>query len=129
MLYITAEEILVMHSEIIDETGGLHGVRDNNLLSSSAERPRTSYGGHELYKTVFEKAGALLHSLAMNHVFMDGNKRTAIVSTARFLYVNGYDLTASNKEIENFMVNVVTEKYEVTTIAKWIKGHSKKIRK
>lgn len=101
MKYLTAEEILIIHSEIIDQTGGTHGVRDNNLLASSAERARHSFGGEELFPDVFTKAAAYFHSLAMFHVFIDGNKRTAIASAARFLYMNGYELEVTNRQMEN----------------------------
>lgn len=126
MKYLSAEEILIIHSEIIDRTGGLHGVREVGLLQSSAERAKTSFGGHELYKSVFEKAGAYMHSLAMYHVFLDGNKRTAIAAAARFLDLNNYELTASNKEIENFAIRVVTKRLEISDISTWLKKHSKK---
>lgn len=126
MKYLSAEDILVIHSEIVDETGGLHGVRDVNLLDSAAHRARTSFGGRELYKTVFEKAAAYFHSLAMNHVFLDGNKRTAVTTAARFLDLNGYELQASNKELESFALRVVIKKLEIKEIAKWLKKHSRR---
>ncbi|MBI4120550.1 MAG: hypothetical protein HY454_03755 [Parcubacteria group bacterium] len=53
MKYITAEDILAIHSEIIDETGGLHGVRDVGLLASVVERPKGRFGGRPLYKNIF----------------------------------------------------------------------------
>lgn len=127
VVYLTAEEVLIIHSMIIDETSGLHGVRDNNLFLSSLERPKTSYSGNELYKSIFEKAGAILHSFAMYHVFMDGNKRTAFVATARFLYLNGYDFCGSAKETEEFMIKVVVDKLEIEYIANWLEKNSKKI--
>ncbi len=129
MRYITAGEILIIHSEIIDQTGGAHGVRDNHLLASSAERAKSSFGGRELFPDVFEKAGAYFHSLAMFHVFIDGNKRTAIACAARFLDLNGYELDAINKELENFVLWVVTKKLEIPEIALWFKKHSRKSKK
>ncbi len=126
MKYLSAEEILIIHAAILDETGGLHGVRDVNLLDSAAHRARVSFVRRELYKTVFEKAAAYLHSLAMNHVFLDGNKRTSIASSARFLDLNKYVLEADNKEIERFVLSVVIEKLEINDIAKWLKKHSRK---
>ena|SRR3989344_4395943 len=125
MKYLTAEEILIIHAEMIDQIGGLHGVREINLLQSAAHRAKTSYSGHELYKTVFDKAGAYLQSLAMYHVFLDGNKRTAIAASARFLDLNGYELEVSNKEMESFVLDVVVKKLEITEIAKWLKKHSR----
>ncbi|MDP3948650.1 MAG: type II toxin-antitoxin system death-on-curing family toxin [bacterium] len=124
--YLSAEEILIIHSEIIDKTGGLHGLRDAGLLASTMERPKTSFGGNEIFKTVFEKAATYFESLAMYHVFLDGNKRTAIVASARFLYINNFELTATNREVENFVLKIIKEKLEIKEIAVWLKKHSKK---
>lgn len=129
MRYLTGEEVLVIHSEIIDETGGLHGVRDAGLLISIIERPKTAFSGKEMYKGIFEKASVYLESLARYHIFIDGNKRTAIAASARFLFLSGYELAARNKEIENFVLKVVSKKLSLKVIAKWLRAHSKKMRK
>lgn len=128
MKYLTAEEILVIHSEIIDETGGIHGVHDIGLLMSIAKKPKSKFGGEELYKGVFKKAAVFLESLIQYHVFIDGNKRTGAVSTARFLFVNGYELIATNKELENFVMEVVVDKLNLNVIFTWFKKHSRKIK-
>jgi death-on-curing protein len=67
-------------------------VRDYGLLSSAAARPQSGAYGVEAYPTLFEKAAALLHSLASNHAFIDGNKRTAWWSAATFLTINDWAL-------------------------------------
>lgn len=126
MKYLTPQEILVIHSQLIDLTGGSHGIRDVGLLISLTERPKSSFSGKKSYKGVFEKAAVYLESLANYHVFTDGNKRTGIACTARFLSLNGFVLNSPNKDIENFMVEVVTKKLELDIITKWIKKHSKK---
>ena len=128
MKYLTAEEILVIHSEIIDETGGMHGVRDIGLLMSIAEKPKSRFGGKELYEGVFQKAAIFLGSLVQYHVFIDGNKRTGVVSTARFLFTNKYEMIATNKELENFVIKVAVNKLDIDTISTWLKEHSTKIR-
>ncbi|MBI3627649.1 MAG: type II toxin-antitoxin system death-on-curing family toxin [Candidatus Sungbacteria bacterium] len=127
--YLDPEEMLVIHAKIIDETGGLHGVRDMNLFASIAGRPKMQFGGKELYPSVFEKAAAYFESTAFHHVFVDGNKRTAIAIAARFLFLNGYDLTTSNKVLERFVLGTVTKKSNLKIIALWFQKHSKKIRK
>lgn len=128
MKYLTAEEILIIHAEIIEATGGLHGVRDTGLLLSTAERPRMMFGGKELYRGVYRKAAVYVDSLAKHHMFVDGNKRTAIAAAARFLFVNGVEFQAVNREVEKFVLRVVTEKREVAGIADWLKSHSRKSR-
>ena len=73
MKYLTPQEIIVVHAQVVDETGGLHGIRDMGLLLSLIERPKTSFGGSESYRGVFTKAAVYLESLATYHVFVDGN--------------------------------------------------------
>lgn len=77
----------MIHAKIIDETGGAHGIREIGLLVSATERPKASFGGTELYPTLFPKAAAYLESLARYHVFVDGNKRTSIAASNRFLFI------------------------------------------
>lgn len=129
MHYLTGEEVLILHYEVIKATGGSHGLRDLNLFLSIIERPKMAFGGEELYPDVYAKAVAYLESLAKFHVFIDGNKRTSWLTAARFLYLNGYDVTPSNKEIENFVLQVIEKKLDFPTIAAWLKKHSKRYRR
>jgi len=84
------------------------------------------FGGKQLYPTVFEKAAAMLESLACNHAFVDGNKRTALVATARFFWINGYDLSASNTAVERYILSLVQQKPGIGEIAQWLKKNSQK---
>lgn len=129
MRYLTGEEILVIHARLIEETGGLHGVRDLNLLGSLPERPKMQFGGTDLYEGIFRKAAAYFESCAYHHIFTDGNKRTAIAIATRFLFLNGHELNAENKSIESFVLQAVERKFELGKIADWFKKHSKKIKK
>lgn len=126
MRYLSAEAILVLHSEVIDATGGSHGVRDVGLLAAIVDKPKATFGGNDLYPTVFIKAAVYLESIVNYHVFIDGNKRTGITSCARFLYQNGYNLSATNKEVERFVLSVASEKIEMSIIVAWLKKHAKK---
>ena len=128
MRYLSAQELLVIHSEIIDQTGGLHGVRDIGLLQSIVEKPRTRLDKRGLYKGIFLKVAAYLQSLVQYHVFLDGNKRTAIGATARFLFLNGYELKATNKEVESFVLRIVVQKLELPTIVSWLEKHTQKLK-
>jgi len=123
--YLTAQDILVLHAKVVEQTGGSQGIRDVHLLASLVERPKTSFGGKEMFPSIFEKAATYLESLAKYHVFVDGNKRTAITASARFLFLNGYKLSATNKEVEDFVVRVASEKVELSEIAGWFKNHSR----
>ncbi|MEX2014083.1 MAG: type II toxin-antitoxin system death-on-curing family toxin [Parcubacteria group bacterium] len=128
MKYLEAEKILALHSEIIDQTGGMHGVRDIHLFLSIVEKPKSRFGGKDLYMGVFKKAAVYLESIIQYHVFLDGNKRTSAVSAARFLFINGYDMIATNKELEEFVLKVAVDKLDLEVIADWLKKHSKKIK-
>jgi len=121
MKYLTLEEILYLHDSIILKTGGREGVRDFSLLYSAIERPKASFAGKDLYKDVFSKAAALVHSLVLNHPFVDGNKRTAIASLIRFLKVNNLNLQASQKELVDFVLAIESKKMGVEGIVSYLK--------
>ena len=127
MYYLSGEEVLIIHSDLIDITGGAHGMRDINLFLSILEKPKTQFGGKELYPDVFQKAAVYLESFVRYHVFIDGNKRTAIAVSARFLFMNGFDMRATNKKIEHFVLLVATERLELEKITTWFKRHSRKL--
>jgi death on curing protein len=121
--YLTAEQVLFIHSRIIDETGGMHGIRDLGLLESAVSRPRATFRNKDLYPTSFHKAAALMESLVKNHPFIDGNKRTAITSAAIFLQMNGYLLKASNNELVDFAVLVAAGQADFNYEVAWFKDH------
>lgn len=111
---------------MIERYGGSHGIRDLGLIQSALARPQASFGGEDLYPTILDKAAALFHSLIFNHAFVDGNKRTTMTTTARFLYINGYELEAEDKEFVDFPLRVENKHLGIEDIAKWIREHVKK---
>lgn len=127
MKYLSEEDVLKIHKRIIDKTGGSHGVRDLGGLSSALNRPRASFDNKDLYEDIFSKAAALFLSLINNHPFVDGNKRISITATSRFLYLNGYKLKASNKEVVKFCFRIVKEDSEVKRVADWLKENTEKL--
>jgi death-on-curing protein len=124
--YLTAEQVLFIHSRLINETGGSHGIRDLGLLQSAVLRPKVTFEGKDLYPGIFQKAAVFMESLAKNHPFVDGNKRTAISSTGLFLRINSYHLETSQKELEDFTLKMVTGKVDHGDAVKWFKQYSKK---
>jgi death-on-curing protein len=121
--YLSAEQVLFIHSRVIDETGGTHGVRDVGLLQSAVARPQATFGGNDLYPDIISKAVALMESLARNHPFLDGNKRTAIVATGIFFAMKGLHLEATQQELERFALNVAVKKLSSVEAAAWLKKH------
>lgn len=126
MKYLTPQQVLAIHYQAVEKFGGSHGVRDIGLIESAVARPQASFGGQDLYKSVFAKAAALLQSLLKNHPFVDGNKRTAFVSAGIFLRLNGYKLINVHKEEVEFAVKVDNQNLEAEEIAEWLKKNSRK---
>jgi death-on-curing protein len=77
MRFLTLGEVVVLHRAILVATGGAEGIRDLNALESALAQPKATFDGTDLYPTVVDKASALAFGLAMNHPFVDGNKRIA----------------------------------------------------
>ena len=118
-VYFTVQQVLFIHARLIDTTGGEHGLRNLGLLQSAVARPQVTFDGIDLYQNLFDKAAALVELLAQNHPFIDGNKRTAISSTALFLLSNGRSLQTTNNELERFTLYVVNEHPPLAAIAIW----------
>jgi death-on-curing protein len=95
-LFLTLDEVLGIHADQIRRYGGRPGLRDLGLLQTALAMPETTFGGEFLHGTVFEMAAAYLFHLARNHPFVDGNKRTALMSALVFLGLNGQRLDAES---------------------------------
>ncbi len=120
IVFLTPEELIVIQSELIERFGGDPGIRDRGLLESACYRPQSGY-----YDTLFEQAAALVHSLALNHAFVDGNKRIAWTATKTFLLVNDRHLTAATREGEVFIIEqVIAKRSDIRQLASWLEGHS-----
>lgn len=126
MRYLSAQDILILHALLVDETGGSHGIRDIGLLQSIEHKPKSSFVEKELCPGVFLKAAILLEAIANYHIFVDGNKRTAFVAAAHFLAVNGYEIMATNKDVEKTILSVAEKRLSVEKLSFWLKKNSKK---
>lgn len=126
MKYLTVADVLLLHNLAIDNFGGSHGLRDLGLLESAVMRPQVTFDGEDLYKTLFEKAAALAHSLLMNHQFVDGNKRTAMFSVMTFLELNGYLFIAEQKEVVDYALYIENSQPEIEELATWLEEHTTK---
>jgi death-on-curing protein len=98
--YITLMEVEHIHAAVIDRTGGFPGYRDKGLVDSAVNRILTGY-----YQNIFEEAAALMDSISNNQGFVDGNKRTAFISTDTFLRWNGFYLDVAPVDAQRLMVN------------------------
>jgi death-on-curing protein len=122
-IYLTLEDVLEIHRQVIAETGGATGIRDVGLLDSAIHRPQASFAGIDLYPGLAEKAAALMHSLILNHPFLDGNKRTAFTAADVFLRLNGQNFAASEDELFEFVTAVADGQMSFEQIGPWIKTH------
>jgi death-on-curing protein len=104
VLYLTVDEVLAIHEQLIKAFGGPAGIRDMGLLESALFRPRTGY-----YEDIAEMAAALFESLAMNHAFIDGNKRIAFFATDVFLRMNGWKLEVDADEAHARIVEMLEQ--------------------
>jgi death on curing protein len=117
--FLSMEEVLELHRMLLEQFGGRRGVRDAGLAESALHRPQSGY-----YKSLSTQAAALLQSFALNHAFVDGNKRVAFAATAVFLSVNGFRLEVGPDEAEEFMVqSVIQRKVDLETITQWLESH------
>ena len=126
--YLSEEEILLIHNRLVDETGGLHGIRDYNALHSVAGQPRQVVFGKELYPTLFLKASVYARNIIAHHPFLDGNKRTGITVASIFLFDNGYSIEAREGEFYEFALHIAEDKWEYEKISAWFESHTTKIR-
>ena len=108
------------------ETIGFH-VRDLGLVHSALERPATTLMGADAYATIDAKAAAQTESLARNHPFMDGNKRSVWIALNHFLRINGYLLFATQDDAFTYIQSVATGQFTLDESAAWIEAHRRAI--
>ena len=100
--YLSVDEVLAIHEELIARFGGSAGVRDHGLLESALYRPQTGY-----YADIVEMATAMFESFLMNHPFVDGNKRVAFFATDVFLRLNGWKLQVEPTDSHAFLIGLL----------------------
>lgn len=123
MKRLSKEQILMLHSHLIEEYGGSDGVRDYNLLDSALENPFQSFGGEELYPTLQAKAARLGYGLIKNHCMIDGNKRIGTHAMLVFLAINGIELDYTQKELYETILAIADGSLEYEYLLKWILEH------
>ena len=122
--YVSLEEILRLHFQVIEDFGGSHGVRDEARLKSVVLAPKQIAFGKEQYPSVYDKAAVYLRNIVGDHPFSDGNKRTAVTVCGIFLLRNDIALRAGPKDLENFIVKVATHHLKINEIANWLEINS-----
>ncbi|OCQ96110.1 death-on-curing protein [Nostoc sp. MBR 210] len=124
MRYLSLVEVLNLHRQIIEQSGGAIGVRDLGSLESAIAQPRMTFGGEDLYPTVIDKAVALGFSIIMNHPFIDGNKRTGHAAMETFMMLNSMEIIASVDEQEQVILAVASGNLERNAFVEWLRQHT-----
>ncbi|MEG4628743.1 type II toxin-antitoxin system death-on-curing family toxin [Microcoleus sp. AR_TQ3_B6] len=104
--FVSKSMVLRIHARQIERLGGTPGVRDEGLLESALAQPQATFGGQFLHPTISEQAAAYLYHIAMNHPFIDGNKRTAFAVMDTFLRLNGCALNLTDDRAYDLVMRV-----------------------
>ena len=110
--HLSIEIVREIHAEALKQFGGLNGVRDENLLASAVLTPQSTFGGKSPYADIVEIAAAYLFYICKNHPFLDGNKRTAMMSAIVFLRLNGIEPRPDSDEWEELMLDIAGSKLD-----------------
>ena len=100
--------------------GSTRGIRDEGLLESAIARPFQTFGGEDLYPTIFDKAAAIAESIIINHPFIDGNKRTGYLAMLALLEEGKTEIKVPNEDIYNFVINISTGEIKFDQIVEWL---------
>ncbi|MGH9794623.1 MAG: type II toxin-antitoxin system death-on-curing family toxin [Candidatus Acidiferrales bacterium] len=124
-VYLTVADVEIIHTMVLEHSGGSAGLRDRGALESGVFRPQSGY-----YADLIEEAAALMESLAGNHPFVDGNKRTAVVAVQTFLDYNGHSLEADADETNEFFLKNLREgTFRFGVIRDWLREKVRKAAK
>ena len=123
MRYITVSEALNTYQRVVQQSGGLIGIRDFGALESASAQPYMTFNDQELYPSLADKAAALGFSLIQNHPFADGNKRTGHTVMEAFLVLNGYKINAGIDEQAEIILSVASGQLGREGFTDWLAKH------
>ncbi len=123
MKRLNERQVLRMHEQLLAQTGGMPGVRDEGLLQSALEAPFQSFGGDDIYPSIQQKAARLGYGLIKNHPFLDGNKRIGTHVMLVFLCLNGIELDYTQKELEDIILSVAASEAGSDDLLRWLLQH------
>jgi death on curing protein len=121
IVYLGVDQLLALHRDQLGRYGGLGGLRDRGALEAAAARPAATFGGEDLYPDVPAKAAALMHSLVLNHPFVDGNKRVSAHAAILFASVNGHECTASPDDVVAVTLEAAAGRVGVEALGIWFR--------
>lgn len=122
IIFLSVEDVLLLHTDTIDIDGGSHGVRDHGLLDAAVAMPRQQFGGAYLHEDIAAMAAAYLFHIAQNHPFVDGNKRAAVMSALAFLSANGVPLVMAPSDLETITLDVAAGEMAKDKLTNWLRS-------
>lgn len=123
MKVLSKRQILMLHSMLVAQSGGMDGLRDEGLLESAINTPLQTFGGQELYPTVLEKATRLGYGLFHNRPFVDGNKRIGTHAMLVFLDINNITLSYEDDDLIAAILRVASGDMDDSDLLEWLKAH------
>lgn len=124
MKRISKEQVIKIHSMLINQTGGTDGIRDEGLLESALNAPFQTFDGEYIYKTIKAKAAKLGYFLIKNHPFIDGNKRIGILVMMTFLEVNGIEVICTDEGLIALGLGLADGSINDNDLLNWIISNS-----
>jgi len=121
---LTRRQILLIHEELLTQTGGARGIRDASMLDAAIQAPYAGFGDDEFYPTVQAKAARLAFALINDHPFVDGNKRIGITAMVVLLGINDYEVEATDDDLITLGFGLATGQIESTQAEQWVVEHS-----
>lgn len=123
MIRLTKQQVLYLHGDLVKETGGSEGLRDEGLLDSALNAPFASFGGADVYPSLQQKAARLCFGLVQNHAFLDGNKRIGSHTMLVFLALNGIELQYEQDELSDIILRVASDAASFEDLTAWLIDH------
>ena len=123
MKQLSKNQILMLHQELIYQTGGAMGLRDEGLLESAINAPFQTFAGSEIYPSVLEKAAKLGYGLIKNHPFVDGNKRIGTHVMLVFLVINHLELSYEDNELIDLILKIAADELDDHQLYLWLPQH------
>lgn len=123
MKMLSKRQILLLHSMLVAQSGGMDGLRDEGLLDAAINMPLQTFGGQELYPTILEKAARLGYGLIRGHPFLDGNKRIGTHAMLVFLDINNITLSYEDEDLISMILHVAAGAMDCNAFLEWLKAH------
>lgn len=123
MIRLSKSQVLLIHDQVIAETGGSSGLRDEGMLDSALNAPFQTFSGEDIYPSLQQKATRLCFGLVKNHPFIDGNKRIGAHAMLVFLALNGIELQYLQTELSDIILQLAAGEIESVDLLHWILAH------